>query len=128
MPTANREFFIPGRIIYREGALAALQPRLGSLGKKALIVTGKTVRTLECFGSLTAMLEASNTGYEVFDGITGEPDDEMIANGARAYRDAGCDFLIGIGGGSPIDSMKAIAVSVSGDLGICDYYGKNNRP
>lgn len=124
MPTANREFFIPGRIIYREGALAALQPRLGSLGKKALIVTGKTVRTLECFGSLTAMLEASNTGYEVFDGITGEPDDEMIANGARAYRDAGCDFLIGIGGGSPIDSMKAIAVSVSGDLGICDYYDK----
>ena len=48
----------------------------------------------------------------------------MIAAGAKKYKDEGCDFLIAIGGGSPIDSMKAIAVNVSGEKEICDYYGE----
>ena len=53
-----------------------------------------------------------------------EPDDVMIASGAKCFADEKCDFLIAIGGGSPIDSMKAIAVNVSGKKSICDYYGE----
>lgn len=70
------------------------------------------------------MLTESGTDFAVFDGITGEPDDIMIESGAEAYRKENCDFLIAIGGGSPIDSMKAIAVNVSGEKNICDYYGE----
>lgn len=47
-----------------------------------------------------------------------------IAAGAKKYKDEDCDFLISIGGGSPIDSMKAIAVNLSGEKEICDYYGE----
>lgn len=70
------------------------------------------------------MLTKKSVLFTVFDGITGEPDDIMIESGAEAYRKEGCDFLIAIGGGSPIDSMKAIAVNVSGEKNICDYYGE----
>ena len=120
----SREFFIPKRIISGNGALDAAGSIIKSCGKKALIVTGKNVHKLDCFSALCKMLENNGLSYSIFDGITGEPDDTMIAAGAEKYKDENCDFLIAIGGGSPIDSMKAIAVNVSGEKGICDYYGE----
>lgn len=119
-----REFFIPNKILSGDGALDSLSEIIAECGKKALIITGKNVRRLPCFASLCDMLVLKGVDFAVFDGITGEPDDIMIANGAELYRKENCDFLIAIGGGSPLDSMKAIAVSVSGEKGICDYYGE----
>lgn len=119
-----REFFIPKKILSGDGALDSLAELVGDCGKKALIVTGKNVRKLSCFTALCDMLTKKAILFTVFDGITGEPDDIMIESGAEAYRKENCDFLIAIGGGSPIDSMKAIAVNVSGEKDICDYYGE----
>ena len=60
----------------------------------------------------------------IFDGITGEPTVEMINGGVAAYKDNGCDYVIGIGGGSSLDSAKAIAaMSVLGGS-IADYMGR----
>ena len=118
------EFFIPKKILSGDGALDSLSELISTCGKKALIVTGKNVRRLPCFTSLCDMLTKNSSEFAVFDGITGEPDDIMIENGAALYSKEKCDFLIAIGGGSPIDSMKAIAVNVSGEKGICDYYGE----
>lgn len=120
----SREFFIPKKILSGDGALDALSELITDCGKKALIVTGKNVRQLPCFTALCDMLTQSSVDFAVFDGITGEPDNVMIESGAELYRKEGCDFLIAIGGGSPIDSMKAIAVNVSGEKNICDYYGQ----
>ena len=119
-----REFFIPKKILSGDGALGSLSELITDCGKKALIVTGKNVRQLPCFTALCDMLTKNSVLFTVFDGITGEPDDVMIESGAKLYRRENCDFLIAIGGGSPIDSMKAIAVNVSGEKGICDYYGE----
>ena len=79
-------------------------------GKKALIVTGKTVCKLDGFKKLTEQLSQCGISYEVFTGIIGEPNECMIMEGVKAYIANKCDFLISMGGGSPIDSMKAIAV------------------
>ncbi len=119
-----RTFFIPKTILTGAGALDALGERVGGCGRRALVVTGRTVRTLPCFEKLEAVLAAAGVAHTVFDGITGEPDDRMIAAGVAAYREAGCDFLIAVGGGSPIDAMKAIAVEAAGDRPICSYYGQ----
>ena len=120
----SREFFIPKKIISGEGSLGALGDIIKNYGKKALIVTGKNVKRLAGFSSLCDMLTVHGVDFAVFDGITGEPDDVMIENGARVFGAEKCDFLIALGGGSPIDSMKAIAVNVSGEKNICDYYGE----
>lgn len=120
----SKEFLIPSRIITGENAIQSSIKYLSKMGKKALIVTGKTVVTLESFKLLTYLLDDSDIKYSVFTGITGEPTDLMINEGLKVYRENKCDFLIGIGGGSPIDSMKAIAVldALGGD--ISDYIGK----
>lgn len=119
-----REFFLPKKILSGDGALDSLSELIGDCGKNALIVTGKNVRKLPCFTALCNIFNLKGIAFSVFDGITGEPDDIMIAAGAELYRKGNCDFLVAIGGGSPIDSMKAIAVNVSGEKSICDYYGE----
>ena len=121
----GREFFLPGRTIMGENALEALPDNISGFGKKALIVTGKTVCTLDGFKKLTTLLSERGIAYEVFTGITGEPDDSMIKSGVEAYKKNNCDFLISMGGGSPIDSMKAIAVWAATGKNICEYFRKN---
>lgn len=48
----------------------------------------------------------------------------MINKGLELYKENGCDFLVALGGGSPIDSMKAIAALVANGGNISDYMGK----
>ena len=119
----SRAFIVPRQILTGSGALEAAAPLLGSMGTHALIVTEQIVVTLPCFQSLTGLLEAQGVQYTVFTGITDEPTDRMIEAGTSAYRDHGCDFLIGIGGGSPLDAMKAIAVLAACGGSITDYMG-----
>lgn len=120
----SREFLTPGRIIMGKGALADSMEYIASMGKKALIVSGKIVSKLDVFKELTSGLCKYGVGYAVFDGITGEPTDEMIIAGEEIYREKGCDFLIGIGGGSPLDAIKAIAVINTCKGKLSDYMGK----
>ncbi len=105
----SRLFFMPSVTITGSESLTGNADRI-ILGKKALIVTGKTVVKQECTKELIKTLEDKNIGYSIFSDITGEPTDVMIKEGAKAYLDNECDFIIAIGGGSPMDSMKAIAV------------------
>lgn len=105
----SRLFFMPPVTITGGESLTGNADRI-ILGKKALIVTGKTVVKQDCTKELIKTLEDKNIGYSIFTGITGEPTDVMIKEGAKAYTDNDCDFIIAIGGGSPMDSMKAIAV------------------
>jgi alcohol dehydrogenase class IV len=117
-------FLTPRRTVLGEGALAAAEKELLALGRKPLIVTGNVVKKGAAFQSLTALLVRVGADYAVFSDIPGEPDDAMVAAGASAYRAAGCDSVIGVGGGSPLDTAKAIAASLVLPGGICEYAGK----
>ncbi|MGN1480565.1 iron-containing alcohol dehydrogenase [Porcipelethomonas sp.] len=120
----SREFIVPKKIIMGENAVADSAEYIKKLGTKALIVTGKHVVKLDCFRSVTEMLDKLGIAYSIFTGITGEPTDKMIDEGLAAYKKEGCDFLIGIGGGSPLDSIKAIAALSANGGKISDYMGK----
>lgn len=120
----SREFVIPKKILTGAGATKAALPYIAKLGKKPLIVTGKTVVTLPNFADLVYELRALGLDPVVFDGITGEPTDAMIAEGTAVYRATGCDFLIGMGGGSPLDSIKAIGVMLQSDAPLRAYMGQ----
>lgn len=118
------QFLSPAQIYYGEGALDAASANIASLGKKALIVTDPTMVQLGNAQKVIDVLVSRNVAYAVFDGITGEPTDKMIEEGLKVYVAKGCDFLIAVGGGSPIDSMKAIAALIAGGGSINDYLGK----
>ena len=117
------QFFIPKKIITGEDALAAAGDRIANMGKKALIVCGPNVRKMAAAEKVMEELEKRETAYAVYSDITGEPTDRMIDNGARVYLEEACDFLIGIGGGSPLDAMKAIALKAVCGGEMADYMG-----
>ncbi len=119
-----REFIVPGHMITGPGALDMAAEVLVGLGKKALIVTDEVMVQLGNCGKAEAVLKSQGIDYVVYSGITGEPTDKMIEKGLAQYHGEGCDFLVALGGGSAIDSMKAIAsLAVNGGK-ITDYMGK----
>lgn len=118
------DFKLPSHIVVGEGALENAKRFLVSYGKKALIVTGKHVVKSPMMEELKAALTDAGVAYVVFDGITGEPTDVMIEEGLAVYEESGCEFCIGIGGGSPLDSAKAIAAMSVNPGKIADYNGK----
>ena len=119
-----REFIIPGQMITGAGALDMAKSALGQFGKKAMIVTDKVMIELGNCAKLEEALKEQGIAYTIYSEITGEPTDVMIDNGLKQYKEDGCDFLVALGGGSPIDSMKAIASLVKNGGNISDYMGK----
>lgn len=117
-------FAIPSHVIVGNEALEESKIYLKEMGKRAFIVTGKHVGKSPMIEKLKKTLEEAEIAYYVFDGITGEPTDQMIELGLMEYQKAGASFVIGIGGGSPLDSAKAIAAMSVNDGKIADYNGK----
>ncbi len=119
-----REFIVPGQIITGAGALDMAEGVLGQFGKKAMIVTDKVMIELGNCAKVENALKNQGIEYTIYSEIVGEPTDTMIENGLAQYKKEGCDFLVALGGGSPIDSMKAIASLVKNGGNISDYMGK----
>lgn len=117
-------FVIPNHTVVGTNVLGEAAPLLKKMGNKAFIVTGKHVAVSNMMKQLTALLDENGIGCVIFDGITGEPTDTMIENGVEMLKSSGCDFIIGIGGGSPLDSAKAIAAMAVNEGSIADYNGK----
>ena len=120
----GREFMMPGQIYTGSNALDLAQEKLRTLGNKALVVTDKVMVELGNTVYLEKILSNQGISYVIYDGISGEPTDQMIEAGLVLYQNEKCDFLIGLGGGSPIDSMKAIGALVANQGHIADYMGK----
>lgn len=117
-------FVIPNHTVVGINVLGEAAPLLKKMGNKAFIVTGKHVAVSDMMKQLTALLDENGIDCVIFDGITGEPTDTMIENGVEMLKSSGCDFIIGIGGGSPLDSAKAIAAMAVNEGSIADYNGK----
>lgn len=117
-------FVIPNHTVVGTNVLGEAAPLLKKMGNKAFIVTGKHVAVSDMMKQLTALLDENGIDGVIFDGITGEPTDTMIENGVEMLKSSGCDFIIGIGGGSPLDSAKAIAAMAVNEGSIADYNGK----
>ena len=104
------QFIMPKQIFYGQGALEQAAPAIAGCGGKALIVTDPVMVKLGNVEIVTKMLEQTGVGYAVYEGVTGEPTDKMVEAGLDMWKQEQCDFLIAVGGGSPIDTMKAIGV------------------
>ena len=117
-------FTCPPVILTGKEALSCSIPYLKSFGNRAFIVTGKHVGKSPMLADLQHVLETAQISSYVYDDITGEPTDTMIESGVRQYTESGSQFVIGIGGGSPLDAAKAIAAMSVNEGKISDYNGR----
>ncbi|ROX82538.1 lactaldehyde reductase [Enterococcus durans] len=78
--------------------------------KKALVVTDKDLLKFEVATKVTAILDEAGLSYDIFDGIVPNPSIEDVKAGVKACQTAGADYIVVIGGGSPIDTAKAIGI------------------
>lgn len=111
------EFTAPQRIIFGNGALSQVGEIGQHFGCKPLVVTGGGSVALE---SLFQILEDSDLVPEVFR-VHHEPDIATIEMGSLQGKSKSCDFVIGIGGGSVIDSAKAISAMITNRGEVLDY-------
>ena len=118
------DFTLPTHVFTGQSALREATKAMKTLGKKALIVTGPHVVHSSMMDELKTMLEKQGIEYSVFCDITGEPTDEMIEQGTKCFIESDAEFIIGMGGGSPLDSAKAISVMSKSDGKIADFMGK----
>ena len=101
----------PVKIYNEENAVRNHAEELGLLGRKALIVTGRN-SAVKC-GALDDVLEALksvNIDYALYDKVEENPSTETVMEARDFGLNEGCDFVIGIGGGSPLDASKSISV------------------
>ena len=78
--------------------------------QKALVVTDKDLLKFEVATKVTAILDEAGLSYDIFDGIVPNPSIEDVKAGVKACQTAGADYIRAIGGGSPIDTAKAIGI------------------
>lgn len=62
---------------------------------------------------VTKLLDAADLYYAIFDEVKANPSVDVIKKGLRRFKQEGADYMIAIGGGSPIDSAKAIGIIIN---------------
>ena len=120
----NYNFTSVPKIFFGEGALKNAALELSGLGTKALIVTGKIITKTGLIQELQNFLSSLKIESVVFNDLPGEPDDKMIMSGVQVFKSENCDFIIGLGGGTPLDTAKAISVMSVLPGKMIDYKGK----
>lgn len=116
------DMFIPTHVLFGAGMLEKLSEQ-ALPGKKALIVisNGKSTRANGYLARTEEQLKKAGVETCVFDGVSPNPTVGNVEAGAQAARQAGCDFLVALGGGSVMDCTKAIALMATNDGNLWDY-------
>jgi alcohol dehydrogenase class IV len=122
------QFKAPSVIVNGPGAAKEVGSFAKGLGKKALIVTDGNLEKIGLLEEIKKSLDAAGIGLAIYDKVIAEPSMEYTEEGLKAYREAQADFLIAIGGGSPIDAAKAISALATNPAKITDFMGANKIP
>ena len=102
------------KLLVGPGSSSRLGQAVAGFGHaKILIVTGSTISKIGLLKPLTDALDAGGAQYVVFDEITPDAPLPLVEKGIDLFRSNGCDAIVAVGGGSPMDAAKAIAVAAA---------------
>jgi alcohol dehydrogenase len=125
----NLRKFLAPEIVYGAGALELAGRHAMNLGAtKVLLVTDPGVQAAGWASKVQACLEDSAIAYATFDSVTPNPKDHEVMAGAEVYNEQGCDLIIAVGGGSPMDCAKGIGVVAGNANHILTYEGVDEVP
>ena len=124
-----RSFVIPTVMKHGLGAIQTLADEVRSLGvKRPLVVTDSGIVKAGLLDRATAPLKAADIGYAVFDKVAPNPPIATVDEGAGVYKSEKCDGIIGFGGGSAMDTAKAIGVVATNGGSILQYEWADPQP
>jgi alcohol dehydrogenase len=129
MTLTNWQYFAPARLVFGPGVVRTVGDEARALGaKKVLVVTDKGVVAAGILPRVTDPLRAAGLEVVVFDKVEPNPRLGTVEEGHRLFAAQGCDLAIGVGGGSSMDSAKAICLLATNPGPIIQYEGANKFP
>lgn len=123
MPKDNYGFYMPVKLIFRKGALEETAKEAVKYGKKVLIVTDKPLYETGLLDSVILELKKLQMEYKIWSDIIPNPRDTDIDKGATYAIQFGAEVIVAVGGGSSMDTAKAIAAIMTNGGKAKDWYG-----
>ncbi|MBP1928970.1 alcohol dehydrogenase class IV [Methanolinea mesophila] len=123
-----RKFVAPEFVIGADARTLAGRYARNLGARHVLLVTGPDITKEWWHRDVTASLEAEGIEYTTFSEVSENPRDFQVMKGAECYAEAGCDAIVVVGGGSPIDCAKGIAIVSSNKRNILEFEGVDNVP
>ncbi len=121
--------FVAPEFIFGDGAIGLVARYAINFGaRKPLIVTDPGVIAAGWPGKVIEELEAADLQYAVFSEVSPNPRDAQVMAGAEFYREQGCDAIVAVGGGSPMDCAKAIGIVGANRMNVLEFEGVDNVP
>jgi alcohol dehydrogenase class IV len=111
----------PGKLVFGPGRLAALGDEAKLLGRRAFVATTRDLTLLGYTDLARSLLAAAGLAVTLYDDVQPDPTCVAVDRAAAAARNAGCDLVVGLGGGSAIDLAKGVAVAATHPGSIWDY-------
>jgi alcohol dehydrogenase class IV len=112
----------PTKIVFGAGAVAGIADHAKSIGgNRALVVCDAGVVKVGIAEKVRALLEAGGVAAAVFDKVDPNPVEKNVADGVAAYKAHGASCIVSVGGGSPLDAGKLIALKVTHERPLADY-------
>lgn len=117
-------YFLPTKMLSGEGVLKKEKDNLFKSNSAAFIVTGRnSARACGALDDLYSIFKEKGIDSVLFDSVEENPSFDTIRKATKLARSENCDFVVAIGGGSPMDAAKAIAVlAKNSSLGVEDLY------
>lgn len=110
---ANR-FVLNETSYHGAGAVQAIADEVRNRGfRKAMVVTDASLVKFGVCGKVTQVLDAASLAYEVFSDCKPNPTIQNVQDGVAAFKACGADYLIAIGGGSSMDTAKAVGIIIN---------------
>lgn len=124
------KFYMPVRLFDERECVNNHAKELCSFGKKALIVTGKhSAFSNGSYDDVADVLKSGGIDFEVFSEVEENPSVETVFAARDRFASEGIDHVIGIGGGSPMDAAKAVALTLAHpDYTLADLYDASKDP
>lgn len=122
------QFKTPSVIVNGPGAAKEVGSFAKGLGKKALIVTDVALEKIGLLNDIKNSLEMAGISFAIFDKVVTEPTMDFAEEGLKIFKEVQAEFLIAVGGGSPIDAAKGIAALATNPGKMSDFAGANKIP
>ena len=107
------EFFIPQNIMVGAGTMAKLPECAKKLGgSHAMLISGPTLRKMGIVDKAADYLKEAGMKVDIFTDVEANPSVTTVEKATEAFKEAGADFIVALGGGSPMDVAKAVGASV----------------